>query len=163
MNRKGLMNIVLVLAVVIILGVGGYYVGSGKSSPIDAQMSESEILTDQSAATSTFVGYYVLEKGVYGEENAGPFDCDSFNVFKSSDPLFQSFSSLAIEGNTVNKLVTNGDLLVAINFDDVDKITKEKIIKSTKYVPISIVVKKVEFEGKGMPACGSFVRIISVN
>ncbi len=163
MNRKGFVNIVLILAVIIILGVGGYYVASRKSSSTETEISESDSITDESTATSTFVGYYVLEKGVYGEENIGPFDCDKFNVFKSGDPLFKFLSNLVKEGNTVNKSADNEDLLLSISFDGVDETTKQNIIKSTKYKPVSIVVKKVELEGKGMPACGSFVRILSVN
>lgn len=117
------------------------------------------VVSDESTTTAIFKGYYSVIKGVYGEENTGPFDCPVFFVEKSDDPLFQFLAKWS-----PRTILNNGDMRLVIYLGENDGIsttTREKIIASTEDYPISITVQKIRFVGKGLPACGSVVRILS--
>ena len=127
---------------------------------VDAQNIQN-VVNDESTTTATFTGYYAQIKNVYGEENTGPFTCDEFIVKKTDDPLFQFLAKWS-----PGTIISNGDMRLTIYLgqDTGEKVStaiKEKIITSTKENPTSITVQKIEFVGKGLPACGSVVKILS--
>ena len=117
---------------------------------------DSSVISDQSTTTATFNGYYILSKNIYGEENVGPADCDSFVIFKNNNPLFQFLAKWS-----PGSLNINGDLLLHISFYQIPDDIKNKITHSTKENPVALTVQKIKFEAKGLPLCASVLKIIS--
>lgn len=148
-----------------LLVIGGYFV-LNKSSSITSTPS-SRIPTniaginEDSTTTATFVGYYTTIRKQNAEEDIST-TCNVFVTHKGNDSLFQYFSKLVREGNTVNSLDEDGDLILNLDFDHLTIEEQRKIISSTKENPITLLVQKKAFTGKDAGPCTSFVDILSI-
>jgi len=109
-----------------------------------------------------FSGYYVKRENVYGEENTGPFVCDSFVVLNGNEPLIKYYKDMVEKGNTVNALDENGSLRINLDLNGISDVNRSKIINSSKNNPIILALKKKIEPGKGAPACHSFFEILEV-
>jgi hypothetical protein len=143
------------------------------SNPKDNNIIAHQILsTFKFISTSTvywntenvadFSGYYVKRENVYGEENTGPFTCDSFVVLNGDEALTKYFKDMVEKGNTVNALDGNKNLRINLDLNLASSTDKVKIINSTKEKPVTLTLKKKVEPGKGAPACYSFFNILEV-
>ena len=158
-------KILIGIVIVMLVASGGYFVWKGKQNIVQNKSSslQASIINEESTTTAIFTGYYFSAKGVYGEEDTGPYDCNTFVVAKeknNQDPLFRYFMDLIQRANTVNKSTDNQDLILNINLDNLSLMNVKQITASTKEHPIALKVQKKVQWGQGAPPCYSFVDII---
>lgn len=136
----------------------GYSTKPAPSSEVPTNIAE---INENSTTTASFVGYYTTIRKQNAEENIS-IACNAFVTHKSNDSLFQYFSKLVQEGNTVNSLDEDDDLILNLDFDHITTEKQKKITSSTKENPIILLVQKRAFAGKGAGPCSSFVDILSI-
>ncbi len=161
MNQKGLI-FSLVGIIIVAIVIGGYFEWSGRSVPELNNSQNNLAITDESTTTATFNGYHTKVTRSYGDEtDLFQKECDVFLAYKSEDSLFQYFANGVLEGNTVNSLTSDKNLLLNVNLNDLDLNVKEKVLASTKDHPIQLSVQKLVLPGRDAMPCESFVKILS--
>lgn len=137
-------------------GIGSDGVRATASPPVDTLAVE-----EKSTTTTAFRGYYTRRE-FPGADGIGPYTCPALAVRKTEDPLFQYFSALVIQGNTVNSLDEQGNLVMTLDMDNLSSQIVQKIVKSKREYPVEVQVQKLAQWGKDAPPCYSFVRVLSV-
>ena len=114
----------------------------------------------------TIEGYAKL-KGYYHKYESDNFGtlmvCDSLIVTGGSQALIDNFTYLIDEGNSLNKIDKNGNLLVNIKSNELSPIITQKIKSSNINNQIELDVIRKTPEGRGASTCTSFIEILSVN
>lgn len=133
---------------------------------IDQILATFKFVEPQAIAWNTenegdFTGYYIKRENIYGEENTGPYTCDSFVATKGDKIITDYFKNIWQNGNTVNNF-SSGDFEFNLDLSKMSSVDKNKIINSTPNSPISLTLKKKVEPGKGAPPCYSFFEILSV-
>lgn len=119
-------------------------------------------IDESSTTTAMFAGYYITRK-FSGGEGLDPATCPAFLVLKNDNPLFTYLSGMVKQGNGINALDEEGNLLLAIELDDSPSGAKKKIIESTSNHPIVLHVQKKVQYGKEAYPCFSFVDVLAVS
>ena len=110
--------------------------------------------------TSKITGHYTKYSKVdWGEEQV---ECDAM-IVHTENPMVQEMVSSVNEGNSVNKLTTDGKLTLNLNLKSLSTSDRQKIFNSTDEKPIDLTVIKYSSIGTGVPGCYSFVKILKVN
>lgn len=172
-NKKN-MVFVWILIALIGLGVVGYVLRENVPNtpqeqpnaiktpePIPSTVPSVSAISEDSTTTATFTGYYTTRK-THNEDGVAPIECPILVVSKSDNPLFVYFSDMAKQGNTVNSLDVNGNLLLNINLDATAPDIKKKVMASIKSYPMTLQVQKRPLLGKDASPCTTFVDILSV-
>lgn len=103
-------------------------------------------------------GYYNQYKS---EDFGKEVICDSILVTGGNDQLINSLKNQIIEGNTVNKIDENNNLLVNIRTDDLDPKIKLLVESSNIDHEIELGVIRITPVPRGASTCSNFVEIIS--
>lgn len=122
---------------------------------------EPQLIAWNSENEGDFTGYYLKREGVYGEENTGPYICDSFVATQGDKIITDYFKNIWQNGNTVNNF-SSGNFEFNLDLSKVSATEKSKIINSTPNSLISLTLKKKIEPGKGASPCHSFFEILGV-
>ncbi|HVS79488.1 MAG TPA: hypothetical protein VHF05_00750 [Candidatus Paceibacterota bacterium] len=161
MNAKKLFLIIFIV-LFLILSAGFVFWNKQTSKPAinisGSQQNSENVIGEESTTTTSFLGYYLTNNSVAGK----PKECSIFVIPKSSDPLFDFFSEMVQQGNTVNSIDSKGDLFLNVDLANVSTVDKARVVSSTESNPIILDVQKKRMEGKDAGPCTSFVDILSV-
>ncbi|GEM_PF-1895867 len=168
-----------VIAIIAVLAIGGgvyVYNKSEKKAELNttitavidkqtdttsnAQLSTSiGEINEDSENKSEFKGYYTnITQNFYNEIKV----CDSFVVTDGDSRLVTYFKNMVNEGNTVNQINTDGNLVIHLNLSETDSQGAIKIKNSSKSDPVIIEFQKNIQAGKDAGNCHSFFKILKV-
>ncbi|MBI2029807.1 hypothetical protein HYT02_05300 [Candidatus Gottesmanbacteria bacterium] len=105
-------------------------------------------------------GYFYLLDDV---DHNGPVVCDTLVVTDGSQPLIDDLKAWVKRGNTINTINENEQLVANIYLDNLNLTDQQLITNSTSDNPVDLSVIRKTPEGRGAPACESFLDIIKVN
>lgn len=105
-------------------------------------------------------GYFYLLDDV---DHNGPVVCDTLVVTDGNQPLIDNLKEWVNNGNTMNSINENGQLVANIYLDNLSLEEQQFITSSTPDDPVDLSVIRKTPEGRGAPACESFLDIIKVN
>jgi hypothetical protein len=105
-------------------------------------------------------GYYTTyDKKDWGDEDV---TCDAMVIQDGNTALVNSLTSWVKKGNAINTLNDKGELVLNIDLSSITENYQQRIKSSTEMNPIKLDVIRILPQGRGAPACASFVDIIAV-
>jgi hypothetical protein len=122
-------------------------------------MNSNKAITETSETIGEFMAYYTpYEDTAWGETKM----CDSMTIV-SGDNLLTYSTDMVKQGNTVNKLNEQGELVMHFDLSHLLPYEKEMIKNSTSNNPVILTVQKYAvLGGKEAAVCHSFTKILSV-
>lgn len=110
-------------------------------------------------------GYAVLE-GYYSQDEKEAWGvkglCDVLVVTGGSKRLIESLRGIAENGNSINRVDKNGNLLVTINSNEIDQNSKEILLSSSVFNPVALGAIKVTPVGRGASVCSSNLDVLYI-
>lgn len=104
---------------------------------------------DTSVGIGKLTGYYNKD------------ECDEFVVKSGTEKIIKSLRDWVKQGNTVNRIDDQGNLVINIDLVTVSKRTRDIIVKTNSENPIILNVFRKIPGGKGVGNCYSFINIFS--
>jgi len=180
MNRR--FTIIVALLVVIFVGLAGYFTFIQKpESFIPNQVTNTTAPNTTSPSPSPTNVVKVSEpesergvsiKGYFFRKNTTdwgdvPVTCDTLVVTSINGgdrSLIGEFIQWVKDGNAVNALdEKSGNLILNLDLDELSQTEKQKILSSTPQNTVELKVINTRSDGRGVPACYSFVQILEVD
>jgi hypothetical protein len=106
------------------------------------------------------IGYYQKFTGTYFNH---PVTCDAFVVTDGNQTLIDNLIEKIANGNTINSLTENNELLLKIPLKELNQNEQSIILNSSISNPVELKVIRKSPEGRAGMACEGFVKIISVS
>ena len=177
MNQKRFTNLLLIGVIVVLIGVVGYFVLVKKSEPA----TQSQIIDTTVPPLSSQNGVNVSEpeskrvvsvNGYFFRKNTidwgeVPVTCDTLivtGITGGDKSLIDEFIQWVKNGNTINALdEKTGNLILNLNLNKLSQTEKQRIVLSTLQNKVELKVIDTRSEGRGAPACHSFVQILKVD
>lgn len=111
-------------------------------------------------------GYAKLE-GYYHQENRRAFEqsglCDMLIVTGGNETLINYFRKSVEDGNGLNIIDSNNNLIAALEFNELSQSTVNKIKSSTKNLPVKLNVVLKTPTYTEAPICAGFLSILSIS
>ncbi len=162
-------KIVLILLIIIIAGIGAYFVFVKDSEPstqdqVTDTINDVDVSEPEPEGVVSIRGYF-FERTTTDWDNT-PVVCDTLMVTEvtgGEKSLVDELIQRVKDKNTVNALdEESGNLILNLELDELSVIEKEKIVSSTLEKTVELeIVEKEGTEGE-VPACYSFVNILKV-
>lgn len=169
MTKKTRKNLLLLALIVSIGALFIYFINSQSNTPTleevpgyEEEQEETDTLID-SEIRAQVKGYYRQEERgageMFGDET---FMCDQLVITEGGEEFSQEYRDMIADGNTVNQLDANGNLILNLDLEAVGESKQAEIKASTEEEPVMVDLRKVEQGlGHGVSPCYSFVEIIS--
>ena len=91
-----------------------------------------------------------------------PLTCPTFTVTNAPRFFFETFTDLIARGNTVNRLNSRGQLVLAISLRGLDERSVQIFEQATPRRPIRLTLFKPPPTERDLPDCGSLFEILRV-
>ena len=110
---------------------------------------------------------YGHTKGYYRIRSAKDYDgnlvnCDALVVREGTSRMIENFKRWVAEGNVVNTLDDENNLILSINLDGLSSAEANKIRDSKTSTMVTLDLIRKTPEGVGAPSCSSLVEIVGV-